>query len=284
MTTAVFGATGHLGAHVIDALLQRGTVPADLLALGRNQERLDELAGRGLRTARVDLSEPGSLEGVLDGVETVLLISASEPGKRVPQHRAVIDAAAAAGVRHLVYTSAPQARTSALVLAPEHKATEELIEASSIPATILRNGWYTENYTQDFATAREAGVIANSVGEGRVASAPRRDYAEAAAVVLTTPGHEGQVYELSGDVAWTFTEFAAAAQEVLGTPVRYEALTPEQEQERLVGLGLDEGTAGFVVALNGNSRDGLLGGTNGDLARLLGRPTEPLVDTLRSWV
>ena len=284
MTIAIFGATGHLGGLVIDSLIGRGIEPGDILALGRNEERLAGLAARGLRTARVDLADPAGLPAVLAGVQKALLISASEPGARVAQHRAVIDAAAEAGVGHLAYTSILQAPTSPLGLAVDHRATEDLIAASGIPATLLRDGWYTENYAQDFALARQTGVIVNSVGDGRIATAPRGDYAEAAAVVLTEPGHEGAAYELSGDEPWNYTEFAQAAQEVLGTPVRYQAVTAEQEREQLRALGLDEGTADFVSAMNASIRENALALSNGDLARLIGHPTQPLAQTFRTWV
>ena len=284
MTIAIFGATGQLGGLTIDFLLERGILPADILALGRNHDRLSELGDRGLRTARVDLdNEPGTA-AALTGVDTVLLISVSEPGRRVAQHANAVSAAKEAGVGHLVYTSALEAPATILELAADHKATEELITASGIPATFLRNGWYTENHLQDFSAARESGVIANGVGGGRIATAPRRDFAEAAAVVLSTPGHEGKAYELSGDTAWNFEEFAATAQEVLGTPVHYEALTTEQERERLVGFGVDEGTAAFVAALNADMRNGAMAPTPGDLSKLIGHPTEPLIETMRSWV
>lgn len=284
MTIAIFGATGQLGGLIIESLIERGVAPGDLLALGRNQDRLSLLANRGLRTARVDLDDGAATAGVLDGVEKVLLISMSEPGRRVAQHANAVEAAQHAGVRHLVYTSALEAPTTILALAPEHRATEELITASGLPATFLRHGWYTENHRQDFDAARQTGVVANSVGPGRIASAPRRDYAEAAAVVLSTPGHEGKAYELSGDTAWTYAEFAAAAQAVLGTPVRYEVLTPEEEQDQLIGLGIDEATARFLGTLNANMRDGALAPVPGELAKLIGRPTEPLIETMRAWV
>jgi NAD(P)H dehydrogenase (quinone) len=283
MTIAIFGATGKLGADVLDHLLERGTPAGDVLALGRNTDRLAELAGRGFLTAQVDLDHPEGLAEVLAGVDKVLLISTGTPGQRLPQHQAAVDAINAAGAQHLVYTSALQAPTTGLVLADEHKATEEYIAASGISATFLRNGWYTENHRQDFAAAQR-GVIANSVGAGRIASAPRREFGEAAAVVLTTSGHENKAYELSGDLAWDFTEFAAAAQEVLGTPVTYQALTADQERDQLLGFGLDEGTVGFVGLLNANIAEGVLAHANGDLARLIGRSTEPLQTTLGTWV
>jgi NAD(P)H dehydrogenase (quinone) len=284
MTIAIIGATGQLGGLTVDALLERGVPADDVLALGRDAERLAALADRGLRTAVVDLDDVDATATQLDGIEKVLLISVGMPGQALDPRGKAIEAARRAGVAHLVYTSALQAPTTILGLAAEHKATEELVTASGIPATFLRNGWYTENHRQDFAAARDRGVVANSVGAGRLATAPRKDFAEAAAVVLTTPGHQGRAYELSGDVAWSYADFAATAQEVLGSPVRYEALTPEQEREQLLAFGLDEGTAGFMVALNGDMRDDALAPTPGDLARLIGHPTEPLEATLRSWV
>jgi NAD(P)H dehydrogenase (quinone) len=175
-----------------------------------------------------------------------------------------------------VYTSAPKATSSELVLAPEHKATEEAIAASGVPATILRNGWYHENYDGSFPQAAQSGVYLASTGEGRVASAPRTDYAEAIAAVLTGEGHLGAVYELSGDTAWSGDDFAADVAAVTGREVVYRSVSPEEHRAALLEAGLDEGTAGFVVALDGNIRDGLLGETSGDLSRLIGHPTQTL--------
>lgn len=284
MTIAIIGVTGQLGALTVDALLDRGTPAGDILALARNTEKLQAYADRGLRTAALDLDEVDATAAQLDGVEKLLLISVGAPGQALGPRGNAIEAARRAGVGHLIYTSALLAPTTILSLAAEHKATEELITASGTPATFLRNGWYTENHQQEFAAAREQGVIANSVGDGRLATASRKDFAEAAAVVLTGTGHEGRAYELSGDTAWSYEEFAAIAQQVLGQPVSYQPLTPEQEREQLLAFDLDEGTAGFMVALHANMRDDALAPTPGDLARLIGRPTEPLETTMRTWV
>lgn len=280
MTIVITGATGQLGALVIDALLEGGTPAAEIVGTGRNEQRLAELQARGIRTVVADYSDGAALEQAFTGADAVLLISGSEVGQRVAQHAAVIDAAKAAGVGRLVYTSAPAATSSALILAPEHKATEELIAASGIPATILRNGWYTENYLGALSQAAASGEIAASVGEGRVASASRADYAAAAAIVLVDASHSGAIYELSGDVAWSHAEFAEAAAEVLGRPVSFRSLSPEEHLAALEQAGLDAGTAGFVVALDGNIRDGLLAETSGELARIIGRPTTPLREEL----
>jgi NAD(P)H dehydrogenase (quinone) len=282
MTIAVTGATGQLGRLIIEALLARGVAPSDVVAGGRQLEKLDDLAGKGVRVAAMDYSDPAGLATAFSGVETVILVSASEIGARVAQHSAVIDAAKTAGVTRVVYTSAPQATTTTLMLAAEHKATEELLAASGLTTIILRNGWYTENYAQALDQAAATGEIIGSVGAGRVASASRIDFAEAAAVVVTTEGHDGAVYELSGDVAWDYPELAAAATEVLGRPVVYRDLSPEEHLAALTAAGVDEGSAGFVVALDQDTKAGLLAETSGDLSRLIGRLTTPLVDGLRA--
>ncbi|MEP6479787.1 MAG: SDR family oxidoreductase [Rhodoglobus sp.] len=282
MTIVVTGATGHLGKLIVEALLRDGTPAADITAAGRNVEKLADLSAQGVKVARIDYTDPDSLLAAFDGADTLMLVSSSEVGKRAPQHIAAIDAAKKAGVKRIVYTSAPGATTSALVLAPEHKATEEHLVASGVPFTILRNGWYTENYVQAAKSAAESGVLAASVGDGRVSSASRADFADAAASVLTGEGHDGQVYELSGDTAWDWHEFAATVSDISGREVVYQALSPEEHFAALQGAGLDEGTSGFVVALDGNIRDGLLGGTSGDLSRLTGRPTTPLAEGLRT--
>ena len=278
MTILVTATSGPFGRLVVESLLASG-VPANQIRAGART--VEKAADLGVEVVHLDYSDPASLGTALVGVDSLLLVSGSEVGQRVTQHGNVIDAAAAAGVSHLVYTSAPAATTSALVLAPEHKATEEAIAASGIPATILRNSWYTENYTSVVEQARATGEIVSSVGDGRVASASRRDYADAAAAVLTNPEHIGATYELSGDRAWDFTELAAVASDLIGSPVTYRAVSPEEHAEYLAAAGLDEGTVGFVVALDGNIRDGLLAVTTGDLGRIIGRPTTPLAEGLR---
>jgi NAD(P)H dehydrogenase (quinone) len=280
MTIVVTGATGHLGRLTIDSLLARGVAASDIRALGRSAERLAPFAAQGLQTAVIDFEEPETLAAAFAGADALLLVSGSEIGKRVPQHRNAIEAAEAAGVGRIVYTSAPRATESDLVLAPEHKATEELLAASPLPTTILRNNWYTENYTGVIGQAAATGELVGSAGAGRVASASRKDYAEAAAVVLTSAGHEGAVYELSGDTAWTFDELAGTIGALVGRDVVYRAVTSEEHASILTAAGLDEGTVGFVVALDRNIRDGALAETPGTLRELIGRPTTPLADGL----
>jgi NAD(P)H dehydrogenase (quinone) len=282
MTILITGASGHLGRLAVEALLARGAAPADLVAGVRSPEKAADLAARGVQVVELDYDRPETAAAAMSGVDSVLLISASVPGARVPQHRAVIDAAAAAGVTKLVYTSAPFADDTTLLVAPEHKETEELIAASGIPAVILRNNWYHENYTGSAAQAAASGVLLGSAHEGRVASASRQDYAEAAAVALLEDGHTGEVYELAGDVAWTFPELAAAIAEVTGSAVEYRDVSTEEQAAALTAAGLDEGTVGFVTALDANIAAGTLGFTDGTLSRLIGRPTTPLAEGLRA--
>lgn len=284
MTIVVTGATGQLGHLIVEALLRDGVVPADIVAGGRNLAKLADLGERGVKVVTLDYNDPSTLEAAFEGIDTLMLVSASEPGHRVPQHKAAIDAAVAAGVKHIVYTSAPRATTSELILAPEHKATEELLAASGVATTILRNNWYTENYAATVGQSAESGVLVSSVRDGLVASASRKDYADAAAAVITGDGHEGKVYELSGDVAWTQEDLAAAISQVTGKTVVYTPVNTEQHAAILKSAGLDDGTIGFVTALDANIARGDLSETSGELRQLIGRPTTPLAEGLAAAV
>jgi Predicted nucleoside-diphosphate-sugar epimerases len=284
MSFVVTGATGHFGRHAIDALLSRGVPAEQIVAAGRSIEKLDDLAARGVRVVRIDYAEPETLTAAFAGAEALLFVSSSDVGRRIAQHANVVAAAKDAAVGRIVYTSAPHADASALVLAPEHKATEQLIRESGIPFTLLRNNWYTENYVSTLEQARQSGTVVASAGAGRVASASRADYADAAAVVLTDGTHADKIYELSGDVAWGFTELAGAIADIIGRDVAYAPVTPEEHLAILTAAGLDEGTAAFVVALDGNIRDGALAEASGTLSALIGRPTTPLEEGLRAAI
>lgn len=285
MTILVPAASGHLGRLVVESLLARGADPAEIVAGSRRPERIADLAERGVRTMALDYADRASVAAALHGVDRVLLVSAGADavGTRVALHGNVVRAAADAGVELLVYTSAPKATDTTLVLAPEHAGTERLIAESGVPAAVLRNNWYVENYAADLERAAETGVLAASVGDGRVAMATRADYADAAAVVLLEGAtHVGAVYELAGDEAIGFDRLAAAMGEALGREVEYRRLTTDEHVATLVAAGLDEGTAGFVAAIDAGIRAGELDLADGTLARLLGRPTTPVVDGLRA--
>lgn len=278
----VTAAGGHLGRLAVLALIERGVAPSDIVAGARSLDKVADLAERGVRTAQIDYDQPETITAALEGVDRVLLISGSVPGARVAGHQNVIRGAAAAGVERFVYTSAPRATTFDYALGADHRATEEAIAASGIPAVIVRNNWYHENYAADIARAVETGVVASSVGDARVASASRADYAAGAAAVLVEDGHVGQIYEFAGDVAWTFEDFAVAATEALGRDVAYQRLTSDELAAGLTAAGLDAGTVAFVVGLDQAIAAGVLEGADGTLARILGRPTTPLVDGIRA--
>ncbi|KQO63789.1 SDR family oxidoreductase [Curtobacterium sp. Leaf261] len=282
MTIALTGATGALGRLVVDALIARGTTPSDIVAVVRDTTKAQPVADLGVTVREAAYGDVPALTAAFQGVERLLLVSGSEVGQRVDQHRSVIDAAAAAGVGFIAYTSAPRADDTTLVLAPEHKATEELLAASGIPTALLRNNWYTENYVGQLEQAAATHELLTSAGDGRVASASRADYADAAAVVLTTDGHDGRVYELGGDVAWTFEDLAATFTDVLGEPVALVSVDTAEHARRLEAAGLDAGTVGFVTALDGNIAEGTLAEVTHDLSTLTGRPTTPLYDGLRA--
>ncbi|CAL4859147.1 SDR family oxidoreductase [Microbacterium sp. MM2322] len=281
MTILVTAASGQLGHLVVDALIARGASPDSIVAGARTVAKAADLADKGVRVVPLDYTVPESIDAALDGVDSVLLISGSEPGNRVPGHLNVIAAAARAGVSKLAYTSVSHADTVELVLAPEHKATEEAIAASGVPAVLLRNNWYMENYAGDLAGAAQTGVFSAAVGDAAVSAAARVDFAEAAAVVLLEDGHVGRTYELAGPRA-TYADIAAAMSEVLGREVVYAPATTEELSTRLASFGLDEATVGFVVALDTDISRGALDVSEQDLTNLIGRPTTSWVEAFRA--
>jgi NAD(P)H dehydrogenase (quinone) len=279
----VTGATGQLGRLVVEGLLKK-VPPAEIVAAVRDPRKAEEFAARGVQVRIADYEEPATLAAAFAGADKVLLISSSAVGQRVAQHEAVIKAAREAGVGHLVYTSVLGANTTKLVLAPEHKATEELIHGAGVPFTLLRNGWYTENYAQTVAQALATGSFVGSAGDGKLGGVPRIDFAEAAVEVLTGEGHIGKVYELAGDTPWTYAEFAAAITEAAGKPVTYQDLPTAQHKEILVGAGLPEPLAATLADADRGIAEGELASDSGDLRTLIGRPTTPLAEAVAALV
>jgi NAD(P)H dehydrogenase (quinone) len=280
MLLAVTGATGKLGRLVVESLIARGTLANDIVAIGRDAQKLADLEKLGVQARAADYGDPDEVAAALAGVDRLLLISGSSVGQRVAQHRNVVTAAQAAGVGFIAYTSAPKADSTDLALAPEHKATEALIRDSGIPYAMLRNNWYTENYFQVLEQAQYTGLIIASLGDGLVASASRKDFAEAAAAVLATQGHDGQVYELSGDAAWGYDELAATLTDLLDREVAYRRVSAKEHRKILTKAGVPMAQAAFVVTLDGNTRSGALADVSGQLSALIGRPTTPLRETL----
>ncbi len=274
---AVTGATGTLGHLIVEGLLEGGVSPGDVVAVVRTPANATDLADRGVQVREGDYSRPETLTAAFAGVDVLMFVSGSEVGSRIAQHSAVI--AAAKDVSRIVYTSILRAPTSDVVLAPEHKATEELIVATGIPYTFLRNSWYVENYTSQLAQYVARGEILGAAGEGRISAAVRADYAAAAVAVLLGEGHSNTAYELGGP-GFTLAELAAAVTEVTGTTVAYRDMTVPELVAALEAAGLPAETAAFVAALDEAAAQGDLEVSDTDLVRLIGRPTTPLAQAI----
>jgi NAD(P)H dehydrogenase (quinone) len=273
MTIVVTGATGHLGRHVVESLLARGVPASDIVATGRHVEKIADL---GVTTKVAPFEDLAALKDAFTGADAVLLISGSEVGKRVEQHRNAIQAAKEAGVGRIVYTSIPKADTTEMKLAAEHQATERILAESGVPYTLLRNSWYIENYP--IAQAVENGLF-GAVGDGRISASPRADYAEAAASALIGEGHAGKVYELGGE-AFTMPELAAEVSRQSGKTVTYTDLGEQKYAEFLVGVGLDAPHAAVLADSDAAASRGALFVPKTDLENLLGRPATPLAESV----
>lgn len=278
MSIVVTGATGNLGRHVVEQLLEK--VPAEqITAVVRSAEKGADFAAKGVKLAVADYNAPETFDGLLAAGDKVLLISGSEIGNDRPgQHQVVIDAAKAAGVALLAYTSAPGTLSAAL--ADDHRTTEKALLASGLPYALLRNGWYHENYTEQLAPVLQYGAVTQAAGEGRVSSASRADYAAAAVAVLTGEGHENQTYELGGDVAWGFAEYAAELSSQTGKEIVYNAVSVEDFTGILAGAGLPAPLAAILAGVDASIEKGELVVPSGDLSRLAGRPTTPLAEAI----
>jgi NAD(P)H dehydrogenase (quinone) len=282
MSIVVTGATGHLGRLAVESLLDRGVPAAEIVATGRRVEKLADLADRGVVVRPADYDDPDSLRAAFAGAEKLLLVSGSEVGQRVAQHANVIAAAQDSGVELIAYTSILKADTSSLLLAQEHRATEQALAASGIPYVLLRNSWYLENYTAQLPVYLEHG-IAGAAGSGRVSAATRADYAEAAAAVLTGEGHEGAVYELGGP-AFSMDELAEAVSAATGRTVSYTDLPVEQFTAVLVGAGLPEPVAAVFADGDRGLAQGELLTDGSDLEKLIGRAPTALSGALAAAV
>lgn len=276
----VTGASGQLGRLVIDGLLK--TVPASQIGvLVRSEKAAAEFAARGLHVHNGDYSRPDSLKAAFAGVDRALLISSSEIGQRTAQHRNAIEAARQAGVKLLAYTSLLHADTSPLGLAEEHRQTEAALKASGVPHALLRNGWYSENYAAPIPVALAHGVLLGSADGGRIASAARADYAEAAVRVLTAAEPQaGRIYELAGDGSYTLAEFAAELSKQSGKAVAYRDLPQADYQVALVGAGLPGPFAALLADSDAGAAKGALFDDSHTLSQLIGRPTTPIAATI----
>lgn len=278
---AITGASGQLGRLVLDQLLTT-TAASDIVALARKPEALKHYADQGVQVRQADYDQPETLLPALNGVDKLLLISGSEVGKRTAQHQAMIDAAAQAGVTLVAYTSILHADTSSLMLAQEHRATEAALAASGLPFVLLRNGWYSENYTGTAAMTVSQGALFGCAGAGRIASATRADYAAAAVAVLTsTSAQAGKVYELAGDRAFTLSEYVAELSRQSGQTIGYTDQSEADYQALLLQVGLPEGLAQMLADSEAGASRGDLFDGSGELSRLIGRPTTPIAESIK---
>jgi NAD(P)H dehydrogenase (quinone) len=272
---AITGATGQLGRLVIDQLLQK-TPASQLVAVVRNPAKAADLSAHGVVVRAASYTEPTALQNAFTGVEKLLLISSNEIGQRAVQHQNVIAAAKLAGVKLLVYTSLLRADTSPLDLAPEHLETEKAIKASGLPFIILRNGWYTENYTVSVGGAVANGAFIGSAGNGRISSAARADYAAAAVAALTSVAKTGQTYELAGDTAYTLSDLAAEISRQTGKNIPYRDLPEAEYKGILLKIGLPPVLAAGLASWDMAASRGALFEDGHQLSKLIGRPTTPL--------
>ena len=280
---AITGATGQLGQHVIETLLK--TVPASqIVAIVRNPAKATALSQQGITVRQADYSDEAAFTTALQGIDKLLLISSSEVGQRAPQHRNVINAAKAAHVKFIAYTSLLHADTSPLGLADEHVATEKMLAESGIAYALLRNGWYTENYLASAPAALEHGGFIGAAGEGKIASATRADYAAAAARVISEDGHAGKIYELAGDEGWTLSQLAAELAKQSGKKVVYQNLNEADFAAALKGVGLPAGLADMLADSDTGASKGGLFDDSHTLSKLIGRPTTSLADSVKGIV
>ena len=278
---AITGATGQLGQLAIEALL--ASHPASqLVAIARNPQKAKSLSDKGILVRQADYADKAALTAALKGVSKLLLISGSEIGQRLPQHSNIIEAAKAAGVEFIAYTSLLHADRSPLLLHVEHVATEKMLAEAGIPYTLLRNGWYTENYLASIPPALEHGVFIGAAGDGKISAAPRADYAAAAARVLSEEGHAGKTYELAGDSAWTLVDFVEELSQQSGRKVVYQNMKADDFAAALKSVGLPDGLAEVLADSDNGAAKGALFDDSRELSKLLRRPTTTLSKSIKS--
>lgn len=277
MKIGITAATGQLGKLVVESLKQK-VASENIVVLVRTPEKASDL---GVEAKAFDYSDKESQVEALKGIDTLLLISGSEVGQREAQHANVIASAKEAGVKKIVYTSVLHADTSTLSLAVEHIATEKNLKESGLTYTILRNGWYTENYAGSIGGALAGGAFIGSVGDGKISSAARIDFAEAAATVLATEGHDGKVYELAGDTSYTLTDLAAEISAQTGKTLPYANLPEAEYAKILTSFGLPEFLAQAIASWDVSASKGDLFDDSKTLSALIGRPTTPLAETVK---
>lgn len=281
MKIAITGATGQLGQLVIHSLL-KNTAAENIVALVRNESKAADLKAKGIELRHFDYDAPETLASALSGIDKLLLISANEVGRRTPQHKAVIDAAKQAGVPYIAYTSLLNADTSPLGLAQEHRETERLIKDSGLKYTFLRNNWYSENYLGAVAHTVEIGTLYGAAGLGKISSASRQDYAEAAAKILTSEGHDNKTYELAGSTSFTLADLAKDIAEISGKAVTYQNLTAADYSQALLQAGVPASLVDVIVDADVQTEKGAMFSESKDLENIIGHKTTPIKDQVKA--
>lgn len=280
MTTAVTGATGQLGALVVEGLIERGVAASEIVAIVRDAAKAQALTDRGVQVRVANYSDSDALKAALAGVDKLLLVSGSDIGQRIAQHSNVIESAESEGVSLIAYTSILKADTSGVSLAAEHLGTEKRLAASSIPSVFLRNGWYWENYQGSLQQTIDGGVLLGAAGSGKLAAASRADYAAAAVEVLLSEDQGGKIYELGGDERLTYSDLAAVIAQVSGKPVEYKNVSEAEYKSILEGAGLPDFVANMLASADAGIARGELDTDSGDLQKLIGRPSTPVAEIL----
>lgn len=285
MTIAFTGATGQFGTLLADELLAR-TSADNIVALARNPEKASNLRDKGIEVRAFDYDQPDMLTPALEGVDRLLLISGSAIGQRIPQHEAVIRSATEANVGFVAYTSFLHAETASIIaVAPEHQATEKLLAEAPFDVALLRNGWYTENFESLVKQAVSTGALLGSTGDGRISSVPRKDLAEAAAIVLTAETAQPATYELASDESWTLSDLNSIIGEASGKSITLNNVSSAEHRSILLDSGVPEGMADFLVGTDQAIAAGELEDQNpGTLSKLIGHPTTPLTDVVQTWI
>ncbi|MGO1858788.1 SDR family oxidoreductase [Ancrocorticia populi] len=285
MTIAFTGATGQFGTLLADELLAR-TSADNIVALARNPEKASNLRDKGIEVRAFDYDQPDMLTPALERVDRLLLISGSAIGQRIPQHEAVIRSATEAGVGFVAYTSFLHAETASIIaVAPEHQATEKLLAEAPFDVALLRNGWYTENFESLVKQAVSTGTLLGSTGDGRISSVPRKDLAEAAAIVLTAETAQPATYELASDESWTLSDLNSIIGEASGKSITLNNVSSAEHRSILLDSGVPEGMADFLVGTDQAIAAGELEDKNpGTLSKLIGHPTTSLAEVVQDWI
>jgi NAD(P)H dehydrogenase (quinone) len=281
MKIIVTGAGGRLGRLVAAELLER-LAPADLVLVTRRPEALYEFRSQGAEVRYGDFDDPASLADAFAGADRMLLIPTDAIGRRVPQHRAAIDAAMAAGVGHVVFTSIvnPVRWNPTGPIAWELGKTEIMLHRSGLDWTVLRFGSLAELQIPPAATAIQNRQLVVNFGNGRIVPVSRRDCAEAAAVTLVTDGHVGKTYHITGRESFSQEELAELFSELSGQRVRLVALTDAMLTSLLVGLGTPIASAWSITAYGRAVRQGYFDVVDPTFERLTGVRPVPLRDVL----